>query len=157
MDKEQECPHIQRKQAGDETYDICELNSKPCLIEHGLYECETWNGIKREVNLMALTREESIRITIELWTWVVKTGEDKWEWPGWQKYGRMENNCPFCEYGQQQVNLGVEDETCDACPYFQKFGGCCAGDSPYERWCRAKTKKTSKKYATLFLEQLKQL
>ena len=40
-----ECPHIQRKRADDETYDICELNTKPCLIEHGHYECETWNEI----------------------------------------------------------------------------------------------------------------
>lgn len=46
MDKE--CPYIQRKRAGDETYDICEINTKSCLIEHGLYECETWNEIRKE-------------------------------------------------------------------------------------------------------------
>lgn len=42
------CPHIITKQAGDETYDICELNTKSCLEEHGLYECDTWEAIKRE-------------------------------------------------------------------------------------------------------------
>lgn len=41
LTRENECPYIQRKLAGDETYDICEINTKPCLIEHGLYECET--------------------------------------------------------------------------------------------------------------------
>jgi len=42
------CPHIQRKLAGDEAYDICEINTKPCVIEHGLYECETWEEIQKE-------------------------------------------------------------------------------------------------------------
>jgi len=42
------CPEIIRKLAGDETYDICNLNDKPCLIEHGLYECEEWNQIQAE-------------------------------------------------------------------------------------------------------------
>ena len=46
--KDDECPYIQRKLAGDETYDICEINSKSCLIEHGLYECEIWNEIKED-------------------------------------------------------------------------------------------------------------
>ena len=48
------CPHIIRKLAGDETYDICELTErpsgrvKPCLIEHGLYECSIWDEIQKE-------------------------------------------------------------------------------------------------------------
>ena len=51
---EERCPHIIRKQAGDETYDLCELTERPsgriqsCLIEHGLYECETWKEIYNE-------------------------------------------------------------------------------------------------------------
>ena len=46
--RDNECPHIRRKLANDETYDICELNTKFCLIEHGLYECRIWNIIKKE-------------------------------------------------------------------------------------------------------------
>lgn len=42
-----ECPHIIRKSAGDETYDICEINTKGCLLEGGS-ECETWNEIREE-------------------------------------------------------------------------------------------------------------
>lgn len=42
------CPHIIRKLAGDETYDICGLNTKACLIEHGIYECYTWKEIQKE-------------------------------------------------------------------------------------------------------------
>ena len=42
------CPHIIRRLAGDETYDLCELNSKSCLIEHGQYDCEVWAEIQKE-------------------------------------------------------------------------------------------------------------
>lgn len=42
------CPYIIRKLAGDETYDICVINMKRCLIEHGLYECKIWDEYKEE-------------------------------------------------------------------------------------------------------------
>ena len=48
QEKNRRCPHIIRKRAGDESFDICELTTKSCLIEHGLYECEIWNDIKEE-------------------------------------------------------------------------------------------------------------
>ena len=50
------CPHIIRKSAGDESYDLCERTErpsgriKPCLLESG-DECETWEEIKREWQL----------------------------------------------------------------------------------------------------------
>lgn len=44
------CPHIIIKQAGDEEYSICELNTKPCLLEAG-YECETWNDVQNSSEL----------------------------------------------------------------------------------------------------------
>lgn len=47
--KEGECPEVRHKRAGDESYDICNLNSKSCLIEHGLYECEIFNDYLKEV------------------------------------------------------------------------------------------------------------
>lgn len=53
MKEESRCPHIIRKQAGDESYDLCELTErpsgriKPCLLIEGL-ECETWNEIQAE-------------------------------------------------------------------------------------------------------------
>ena len=55
------CPHIIRKRAGDETYDLCELTERPsgriqpCLIEHGLYECKTWEEIQA-----AWTKEKTL-------------------------------------------------------------------------------------------------
>ena len=38
--KEGECPEVRHKRAGDEYYDICDLNGKHCLVEHGLYHCD---------------------------------------------------------------------------------------------------------------------
>ena len=43
-----DCPEVQHKRAGDESYDICGTNTKPCVIEHGLYECETYNLFLKE-------------------------------------------------------------------------------------------------------------
>ena len=43
------CPEVIHRRVGDETYDICDLNTKPCVIEHGLYECETYNEYLEEI------------------------------------------------------------------------------------------------------------
>ena len=48
--KEGDCPEVRHKRAGDESYDICKLNEKPCLIEHGLYECPLFNKYLEEAN-----------------------------------------------------------------------------------------------------------
>ena len=57
MNRDEECPYIIRKRAGDESYDICELKGSSCLIEHGHYTCETWEEIKQE----EANREGSLR------------------------------------------------------------------------------------------------
>ncbi len=46
--QEERCPYIARRQSGDETYDLCDLNHKACLIEHGLEKCEIWEEIQQE-------------------------------------------------------------------------------------------------------------
>jgi len=42
------CPEAEERLAGDEPYTICKLNGKSCLIEHGLYTCDTYDIIKEE-------------------------------------------------------------------------------------------------------------
>lgn len=42
------CPNIITRRAGDESYDMCSEADKECLIQHGHYECETWNEIQKE-------------------------------------------------------------------------------------------------------------
>lgn len=103
---------------------------------------------------MKLTKKKAIEITIELWTFGVETGKGKRDWDGWGKYGKMDNDCPLCEY-----ILRIKSN-CEDCPYLQKFYHCIGSSgrlSIYEKWCNAKTPKTRKKYAKLFLGQLKQL
>jgi len=49
----QECPHIRRKSAGDESWDFCEITErpsgriKPCLLMSG-DKCDEWEEIQRE-------------------------------------------------------------------------------------------------------------
>ena len=43
------CPYVIRKRAGDESYDICEIETNFCPIEHGLYECSIYDEFLQEV------------------------------------------------------------------------------------------------------------
>lgn len=102
---------------------------------------------------MRLTRKKAIEISIELWTWLAETGKEcKHSWPGWEKYVHMSNYCPLCEY----VGRKCRDEAfCSSCPYYKVFGYCILGY--YDKWYNAETIGNRMKYATMFLEQLKQL
>lgn len=104
---------------------------------------------------MKLTKKKAIAITIELWAWLAETGdENKEDWPSWKKYGEMDCDCPLCEYSKQWSGNRL---SCRYCPYKEQFYGCLKPENPFKRWCDAKTARTRKKYATLFLEQLRQL
>ncbi len=41
------CPHIEGKQAGDESLDFCDINDKVCLLVTN-NECPEWEEIQRE-------------------------------------------------------------------------------------------------------------
>ena len=41
------CPEVRHKRAEDEYYDICDLNGKHCLIEHGL-KCDYYEEYLKE-------------------------------------------------------------------------------------------------------------
>ena len=45
---ELKCPHVIRKRAGDESWDMCELNANSCLKEHGLYKCDIYEEYLNE-------------------------------------------------------------------------------------------------------------
>jgi len=42
------CPYAQTKLAGDETYEVCSLNTKLCLLESGL-TCDTYEEAMEEL------------------------------------------------------------------------------------------------------------
>ena len=91
---------------------------------------------------MRLTKKLMWKIAIELWEWMAKTGSQvKGQWPGWEKYGSIPFNCPFCEFY----------DDCSDCPIYH------CDKYAFGDWEDAETKEDRKKYAALFLEQLKEV
>ena len=105
--------------------------------------------------VMRLSRKKAIELCIELWTLLAKTGNEKWYWTECEKYGDIDNNCLFCEYDEKQKERYDSGRACKYCPLIKKLDIHCM-DSYYCKWCNAKTPRTRKKYAKLFLEQIKQ-
>lgn len=112
---------------------------------------------------MRLTREKELKFCIRLWTWLAKTGKGKEEY----KYKKEEleycipvgshplYGCWFCEYTHQ--NGGHIPYRCPKCRYKKKYGHCESKDNPFIRWAQNYDPKIRKKYAKLFLEQIKSL
>lgn len=100
-----------------------------------------------------LTEAVAIRITLELWEWLAETGRRKGGWPGWKKYGRMLCGCPLCEFYRRG---GDGDCELGRCPLAQQREYGCH-QWGFSVWDIATTKTQSKKYAKLFLEQLRRL
>ncbi len=108
---------------------------------------------------MKLTRKKAIELCIEVWTWCMETGKLKSDYPYSEKQLKYvkeddypESHCWFCEYCLQH-----KDYNCKGCP----LGG--DPNSPeceklaYLKWDEARTPRTRKKYAKLFLSQIKSL
>lgn len=49
-----DCPYIVGRAAGDESWDFCEVNGKPCLLMSGS-ECDIYNEWLRENDLWSLS------------------------------------------------------------------------------------------------------
>ena len=103
---------------------------------------------------MKLTEKRAVELSIELWTWLAKTGKRKDKWPEWEKYGKIDASCFLCEYNGRKCGEDGQ-RICERCPYSKEYNRCLDEDSPFMTWSFAPTKKTRKKYASLFLEQLK--
>ncbi|MCK5016912.1 MAG: hypothetical protein KAS32_07550 [Candidatus Peribacteraceae bacterium] len=114
---------------------------------------------------MRLTRKKAIELCIELWEWCAKTGKRKGGWPGWEKYDvaiEHHSYCWFCYYDNHTEVGGkrARGGECIFCPYRKKFGYHCNNDGPqtlFNKWDDAKTPRTRKKYAKLFLNQIKDI
>ena len=96
-----------------------------------------------------LTRKRALTLSIELWTWLAETGLQKYEWPGWAKFGPVGGDCFLCEYSGN-----IE---CDRCPYNIHFHHNCFEESAYTDWERARNKRFRKQHAAKFLNELKQI
>ena len=90
-----------------------------------------------------LTKKLALKICIELWEWLAKTGNCvKRNWPGWKKYGKMDNDCPCCEYINQTSHTRE-------CPIWKCLGAqsCFSFESPYVKWYYSATILNRKRYA----------
>lgn len=78
----------------------------------------------------------------ELWNWLAEHPDaDKGDWPGWEKYGEVENLCFACE------TVKNPKERCEDCPLvwpLPPFGESICGSfcivygSLYDNWCRCR-------------------
>ena len=81
----------------------------------------------------------------------------KKDWPEWEKYGNIQDECWFCEYASQRQGANKTDGSiCVYCPYYKTIGKKCFY-SYFDDWDDAKTPRTRKKYAGLFLKQIRSL
>ena len=104
---------------------------------------------------MKLIKKKAVELSIELWEWLAETGEGKGYWVGWKRKGgsheQVAFDCFLCEL------FNDDSERCPGCPYYDKYGRCTDGKRPFSKWTDARTVRTRKKYAGLFLEQLKEI
>ena len=103
---------------------------------------------------MKLTRKKAIELCIEAWTIHAETGCRKSELP--EKHRGMCNECWFCEYDERQKKLHGGDN-CKHCPLVNLLGIKYCSDSYFGRWAKARFPSTRKKYAKLFLNQIKSI
>lgn len=62
---------------------------------------------------MNLTKRKTLEILKELWLWCAENPQKlKSQWPGWEKYGEMENDCPCCEYCKDEDEVARCKEGC---------------------------------------------
>jgi len=109
---------------------------------------------------MRLSWKKTKELCIELWTWCAKTGKNKEQWPKWRKKYKghyVESDCWFCEYDRQR-RLRTHKDRCYYCPFvgsIDPVNVACVENSYYGKWCDAKSPAGRKKYAKLFLKQIK--
>ena len=108
---------------------------------------------------MELTERQAVEKSIELWTWLAETGEDKYGWVGWKRNGgkysdEISGDCFLCEYvdGQEKPRCHL------SCPFYLKYRDTCNGeDFPFNKWGSARSNGSRKKYARRFLSQLEEI
>jgi len=126
-----------------------DVSASPILAPAELFYLERGKEMK-------LSRKKAIQLCIELWTWLAKTGKQKVEWPGWERFDEtISSSCWFCHYSEQQEERYDNDDSCRYCPLTKAGSHCMNKGSFYKMWAESKTPKTCKKYAKLFLKQIK--
>lgn len=107
---------------------------------------------------MRLSRKKAIKLCIEVWSWCAETGRIKKNWPRWKDFMTKKeaydcHYCWFCLYDSKKGN------SCKNCPLTEIYGHCniLTGGCEFYYWNRATTISARKKYAKLFLGQIRSI
>ena len=82
-----------------------------------------------------LTLKRSLELCMKLWTWLRDNPEKaKHDWPGWSRFGDVDNDCFACEYDRIKTKFG--ETSCNHCPLRSLWGSksCVHPSSPYSKW-----------------------
>lgn len=64
-----------------------------------------------------MTKKEAIILSYRLWKWMQESKiYDKEQWPKWGKLGRMNYDCPCCEYMNYRGDQSAIERCAIACP-----------------------------------------
>lgn len=105
-----------------------------------------------------LTAKKALRITRELWTCIAKNPDvytkedDKYNWPGWEKYGYMSCQCPLCQYRNEKQS-GCFDCLVN---WGGRFNVCYVKNVLFRKWRDARKPETRSKYAWGIVKLVKQ-
>ncbi len=101
---------------------------------------------------MILEKEQSVELSIQVWTFCMKTGKEKCDWPEWNKYSKIEADCFCCEYASQKD--GGFANGCSKCPLVTELGQRCYSLG-YGEWISTGNIERRKVYAAEFLTNIK--
>ena len=120
-----------------------------------------------------LTKKLALEECEKLWLWLYKhpSKEYKHNWPEWSRYiktyGRIKQLCPCCHVTKPDLD-GWAATDCSKCPLetfwtkhknldYKDTCPCIESDSPFDKWDKAKTSKTRKKYAKIIADECTRL
>lgn len=101
----------------------------------------------------ALGEGRAIKLTLQMWRELEKTGDYKCTSPTLEKHLPVRSGCFLCEYVHQH-----SDGDCAICPWYKFFKyNCDSWKSPYSHWDCAVQEDLKKEYAHKCVEALEQV
>lgn len=96
---------------------------------------------------------EAKRLSVDLWTWLAETGEDKEDWPRHSEIDKLENWCPLCEIFLPSILSNCDESDCPLAFDNNDAGGCTGG--LFSKWQVTSNRVTRKKLAGRILTLIK--
>jgi len=103
-----------------------------------------------------ITLKRSLELCAELWSWLRDNPDETYKnnWPKWNRYKNVDNNCFACHYDELEGRKRGGVKICSFCPLKELWslqGYCMEKSSPFNKWLIAKTNKSRQKYAGIIV------